>query len=419
MKNVLRRLQKIFSVILRHFSLWQVLTKKAKKVIIYMEFIMNLKEKIKHLSTKLKERKLLKKWKSWTKERPLPNYLSPKILPHFHQDKLTLNDRNLIYIGSLKKKKIKKVEDQDKKNISQTENTENSQATIDASSPELKKDLIYTKASPVSSFVKRTLPVMVASAFVAGGGYEILTQDEPPRPSQDFQDGSSLDTGDDEINRDEEGNIIVTPPVTNEDKNQYVDMLENYLIKMLANRGAIKIDSVGKIDTIALLPFDDKYDRISILLSDSDDEKYEVNFILDKEAEFVSTDQTSIGDFVDFLQKESYADTASRLLNDKNNNLLVGEQYFAYQTQDNGDGSREFEFMVIPFHNYDENGIQPGYYRALSSQVNDDPLVVLANQLKSQSHTPFTYSDCEEDENFNAIADLFNSYKQALSSEME
>lgn len=415
---------------------------------------MNLKEKIKHFSIKLKERKLLRKWKSWTKERPLPNYLSPKILPHFHQDQLPLNDRNLIYIGSLKKKKIKKVEDQDKKNISQTENTENSQGTrkltlqeirniVDqtmqnenniaqnedkkdsqqeikgASSPKLKKDLVYTKASPVSSFAKRTLPVMVASAFVAGGGYEILAQDEPPRPSQDFQDGSSLDTGDDEINRDEEGNIIVTPPVTNEDKNQYVDMLENYLIKMLANRGAIKIDSVGKIDTIALLPFDDKYDRISILLSDSDDEKYEVNFILDKEAEFVSTDQTSIGDFVDFLQKESYADTASRLLNDKNNNLLVGEQYFAYQTQDNGDGSREFEFMVIPFHNYDENGIQPGYYRALSSQVNDDPLVVLANQLKSQSHTPFTYYDCEEDENFNAIADLFNSYKQALSSEME
>lgn len=415
---------------------------------------MNLKEKIKQLSTKLKERKLLRKWKSWTKERPLPNYLSPKILPHFHQDQLPLNDRNLIYIGSLKKKKIKKVDDQDKKNTSQTENTENSQATrkltlqeirniVDqtmqnenniaqnedkkdsqqeikgASSPKLKKDLVYTKASPVSSFVKRTLPVMVASAIVAGGGYEILTQDEPPSPSQDFQDGSSLDTGDDEINRDEEGNIVVTPPVTNEDKNQYVDMLENYLIKMLANRGAIKIDSVGKIDTIALLPFDDKYDRISILLSDSDDEKYEVNFILDKEAEFVSTDQTSIGDFVDFLQKESYADTASRLLNDKNNNLLVGEQYFAYQTQDNGDGSREFEFMVIPFHNYDENGIQSGYYRALSSQVNDDPLVVLANQLKSQSHTPFTYSDCEEDENFNAITDLFNSYKQALSSEME
>ena len=380
---------------------------------------MNLKEKIKHLSTKLKERKLLKKWKSQTKERPLPNYLSPKILPHFHQDQLPLNDRNLIHIGSLKKKKIKKVEDQDKKNISQAEDTENSQETKDANSPKLKKDLIYTKASQVSSFAKSALPVIVGTALVSTAGYEIFTQEDPPSPNQDFQDGGSLDTGDDEIIRDEEGNIIVNPPVTNEDKNQYVDMLENYLIKMLANRGAIKIDSIGKIDTIVLLPFDDKYDRISILLSDSDDEKYEVNFILDKEAEFVSTDQTSIGDFVDFLQKESYADTASRLLNDKNNNLLVGEKYFAYQTQDNGDGSREFEFMVISFHNYDENGIQSGYYRALSSQVNDDPLVVLANQLKSQSQTPFTYFDCEESEEYKNIADLFNSYKQDLSQEIE
>lgn len=377
---------------------------------------MNLKEKIKHLSTKLKERKLLRKWKSWTKERPLPNYLSPKILPHFHQDQLPLNDRNLIYIGSLKKKKIKKVEDQDKKNISQTENTENSQETIDANSPKLKKDLVYTKASPVSSFVKRTLPVMVASAFVAGGGYEIFTQDDPPNPNQDFQDGDSLDTGDDEIIRDDEGNIIVTPPITDEDKNQYVEMLENYLITTLANRGDIQIDSISEIISITVLPYDQDYDRLSIILANNSD-KYEINFILDQEATFDSTGETSIGNFVDFLQKQAFIDSTCKMLEDENG-TLIGQEYCAYENQGTGDDSREFEFVVIPYHTSDD-GLTTGYYRALSSQVSGNSLEVLLNQLQSGAQTPFTYFDCEESEECNNIADLFNSYKQDLSQEIE
>ena len=377
---------------------------------------MNLKEKIKHLSTKLKERKLLKKWKSWTKERPLPNYLSPKILPHFHQDQLPLNDRNLIYIGSLKKKKIKKVEDQDKKNISQTENTENSQATKDANSPKLKKDLIYTKASPVSSFVKRTLPVMVAGAIVAGGGYEIFTQDDPPNPNQDFQDGDSLDTGDDEIIRDDEGNIIVTPPITDEDKNQYVEMLENYLITTLANRGDIQIDSISEIISITVLPYDQDYDRLSIILANNSD-KYEINFILDQEATFDSTSETSIGNFVDFLQKQAFIDSTCKMLEDENG-TLIGQEYCAYENQGTGDDSREFEFVVIPYHTSDD-GLTTGYYRALSSQVSGNSLEVLLNQLQSGAQTPFTYFDCEESEECNNIADLFNSYKQDLSQEIE
>lgn len=377
---------------------------------------MNLKEKIKHLSTKLKERKLLRKWKSWTKEKPLPNYLSPKILPHFHQDQLPLNDRNLIYIGSLKKKKIKKVEDQDKKNISQTENTENSQETIDANSPKLKKDLVYTKASPVSSFVKRTLPVMVASAFVAGGGYEIFTQDDPPNPNQDFQDGDSLDTGDDEIIRDDEGNIIVTPPITDEDKNQYVEMLENYLITTLANRGDIQIDSISEIISITVLPYDQDYDRLSIILANNSD-KYEINFILDQEATFDSTGETSIGNFVDFLQKQAFIDSTCKMLEDENG-TLIGQEYCAYENQGTGDDSREFEFVVIPYHTSDD-GLTTGYYRALSSQVSGNSLEVLLNQLQSGAQTPFTYFDCEESEECNNIADLFNSYKQDLSQEIE
>lgn len=377
---------------------------------------MNLKEKIKHLSTKLKERKLLRKWKSWTKEKPLPNYLSPKILPHFHQDQLPLNDRNLIYIGSLKKKKIKKVEDQDKKNISQTENTENSQETIDANSPKLKKDLVYTKASPVSSFVKRTLPVMVASAFVAGGGYEIFTQDDPPNPNQDFQDGDSLDTGDDEIIRDDEGNIIVTPPITDEDKNQYVEMLENYLITTLANRGDIQIDSISEIISITVLPYDQDYDRLSIILANNSD-KYEINFILDQEATFDSTSETSIGNFVDFLQKQAFIDSTCKMLEDENG-TLIGQEYCAYENQGTGDDSREFEFVVIPYHTSDD-GLTTGYYRALSSQVSGNSLEVLLNQLQSGAQTPFTYFDCEESEECNKIADLFNSYKQDLSQEIE
>ena len=377
---------------------------------------MNLKEKIKHLSTKLKERKLLRKWKSWTKEKPLPNYLSPKILPHFHQDQLPLNDRNLIYIGSLKKKKIKKVEDQDKKNISQTENTENSQATKDASSPKLKKDLIYTKASPVSSFVKRTLPVMVAGAIVAGGGYEIFTQDDPPNPNQDFQDGDSLDTGDDEIIRDDEGNIIVTPPITDEDKNQYVEMLENYLITTLANRGDIQIDSISEIISITVLPYDQDYDRLSIILANNSD-KYEINFILDQEATFDSTGETSIGNFVDFLQKQAFIDSTCKMLEDENG-TLIGQEYCAYENQGTGDDLREFEFVVIPYHTSDD-GLTTGYYRALSSQVSGNSLEVLLNQLQSGAQTPFTYFDCEESEECNNIADLFNSYKQDLSQEIE
>ena len=377
---------------------------------------MNLKEKIKHLSTKLKERKLLKKWKSQAKERPLPNYLLPKILPHFHQDQLPLNDRNLIYIGSLKKKKIKKVEDQDKKNISQTENTENSQETIDANSPKLKKDLVYTKASPVSSFVKRTLPVMVASAFVAGGGYEIFTQDDPPNPNQDFQDGDSLDTGDDEIIRDDEGNIIVTPPITDEDKNQYVEMLENYLITTLANRGDIQIDSISEIISITVLPYDQDYDRLSIILANNSD-KYEINFILDQEATFDSTGENSIGNFVDFLQKQAFIDSTCKMLEDENG-TLIGQEYCAYENQGTGDDSREFEFVVIPYHTSDD-GLTTGYYRALSSQVSGNSLEVLLNQLQSGAQTPFTYFDCEESEECNNIADLFNSYKQDLSQEIE
>ena len=377
---------------------------------------MNLKEKIKHLSTKLKERKLLRKWKSWTKEKPLPNYLSPKILPHFHQDQLPLNDRNLIYNDSLKKKKIKKVEDQDKKNISQTENTENSQETIDANSPKLKKDLVYTKASPVSSFVKRTLPVMVASAFVAGGGYEIFTQDDPPNPNQDFQDGDSLDTGDDEIIRDDEGNIIVTPPITDEDKNQYVEMLENYLITTLANRGDIQIDSISEIISITVLPYDQDYDRLSIILANNSD-KYEINFILDQEATFDSTGETSIGNFVDFLQKQAFIDSTCKMLEDENG-TLIGQEYCAYENQGTGDDSREFEFVVIPYHTSDD-GLTTGYYRALSSQVSGNSLEVLLNQLQSGAQTPFTYFDCEESEECNNIADLFNSYKQDLSQEIE
>lgn len=411
---------------------------------------MNLKEKIKHLSTKLKERKLLKKWKSWTKERPLPNYLSPKILPHFHQGQLPLNDRNLIHIGSLKKKKIKKVEDQDKKNISQTENTENSQetkaitlqeitnivdqfllnkksisqaedtenlqATIDANSPKLKKDLIYTKASPVSSFVKRTLPVMVAGAIVVVGGYEIFTQDDPPNPNQDFQDGDSLDTGDDEIIRDDEGNIIVTPPITDEDKNQYVEMLENYLITTLANRGDIQIDSISEIISITVLPYDQDYDRLSIILANNSD-KYEINFILDQEATFDSTGETSIGNFVDFLQKQAFIDSTCKMLEDENG-TLIGQEYCAYENQGTGDDSREFEFVVIPYHTSDD-GLTTGYYRALSSQVSGNSLEVLLNQLQSGAQTPFTYFDCEESEECNNIADLFNSYKQDLSQEIE
>ena len=377
---------------------------------------MNLKEKIKHLSTKLKERKLLKKWKSQAKERPLPNYLLPKILPHFHQDQLPLNDRNLIYIGSLKKKKIKKVEDQDKKNISQTENTENSQETIDANSPKLKKDLIYTKASPVSSFVKRTLPVMVAGAIVAGGGYEIFTQDDPPNPNQDFQDGDSLDTGDDEIIRDDEGNIIVTPPITDEDKNQYVEMLENYLITTLANRGDIQIDSISEIISITVLPYDQDYDRLSIILANNSD-KYEINFILDQEATFDSTGETSIGNFVDFLQKQAFIDSTCKMLEDENG-TLIGQEYCAYENQGTGDDSREFEFVVIPYHTSDD-GLTTGYYRALSSQVSGNSLEVLLNQLQSGAQTPFTYFDCEESEECNNIADLFNSYKQDLSQEIE
>lgn len=411
---------------------------------------MNLKEKIKHLSTKLKERKLLKKWKSQAKERPLPNYLLPKILPHFHQDQLPLNDRNLIYIGSLKKKKIKKVEDQDKKNISQTENTENSQetkettlqeitnivdqfllnkknisqaedtenlqATKDASSPKLKKDLIYTKASPVSSFAKRTLPVMVAGAIVADGGYEIFTQDDPPPPNQDFQDGDSLDTGDDEIIRDDEGNIIVTPPITDEDKNQYVEMLENYLITTLANRGDIQIDSISEIISITVLPYDQDYDRLSIILANNSD-KYEINFILDQEATFDSTGETSIGNFVDFLQKQAFIDSTCKMLEDENG-TLIGQEYCAYENQGTGDDSREFEFVVIPYHTSDD-GLTTGYYRALSSQVSGNSLEVLLNQLQSGAQTPFTYFDCEESEECNNIADLFNSYKQDLSQEIE
>ena len=412
---------------------------------------MNLKEKIKHLSTKLKERKLLKKWKSWTKERPLPNYLSPKILPHFHQDQLPLNDRNLIYIGSLKKKKIKKVEDQDKKNISQTENTENSQGTrkltlqeirniVDqillnennitqnedkkdsqqeikgASSPKLKKDLIYTKASPVSSFAKRTLPVMVAGAIIAGGGYEIFTQDDPPNPNQDFQDGDSLDTGDNEIIRDDEGNIIVTPPITDEDKNQYVEMLENYLITTLANRGDIQIDSISEILSITVLPYDQDYDRLSIILANNSD-KYEINFILDQEATFDSTGETSIGNFVDFLQKQAFIDSTCKMLEDENG-TLIGQEYCAYENQGTGDDSHEFEFVVIPYHTSDD-GLTTGYYRALSSQVSGNSLEVLLNQLQSGAQTPFTYFDCEESEECNNIADLFNSYKQDLSQEIE
>ena len=377
---------------------------------------MNLKEKIKHLSTKLKERKLLKKWKSQAKERPLPNYLLPKILPHFHQDQLPLNDRNLIYIGSLKKKKIKKVEDQDKKNISQTENTENSQETIDANSPKLKKDLVYTKASPVSSFVKRTLPVMVAGAIVAGGGYEIFTQDDPPNPNQDFQDGDSLDTGDDEIIRDDEGNIIVTPPITDEDKNQYVEMLENYLITTLANRGDIQIDSISEIISITVLPYDQDYDRLSIILANNSD-KYEINFILDQEATFDSTGETSIGNFVDFLQKQAFIDSTCKMLEDENG-TLIGQEYCAYENQGTGDDSREFEFVVIPYHTSDD-GLTTGYYRALSSQVSGNSLEVLLNQLQSGAQTPFTYFDCEESEECNNIADLFNSYKQDLSQEIE
>lgn len=377
---------------------------------------MNLKEKIKHLSTKLKERKLLKKWKSQAKERPLPNYLSPKILPHFHQDQLPLNDRNLIYIGSLKKKKIKKVEDQDKKNISQTENTENSQATKDANSPKLKKDLIYTKASPVSSFVKRTLPVMVTGAIVAGGGYEIFTQDDPPNPNQDFQDGDSLDTGDDEIIRDDEGNIIATPPITDEDKNQYVEMLENYLITTLANRGDIQIDSISEIISITVLPYDQDYDRLSIILANNSD-KYEINFILDQEATFDSTGETSIGNFVDFLQKQAFIDSTCKMLEDENG-TLIGQEYCAYENQGTGDDSREFEFVVIPYHTSDD-GLTTGYYRALSSQVSGNSLEVLLNQLQSGAQTPFTYFDCEESEECNNIADLFNSYKQDLSKEIE
>lgn len=377
---------------------------------------MNLKEKIKHLSTKLKERKLLKKWKSWTKEKPLPNYLSPKILPHFHQDQLPLNDRNLIYIGSLKKKKIKKVEDQDKKNISQTENTENSQAKKDANSPKLKKDLIYTKASPVSSFAKRTLPVMVAGAIVVVGGYEIFTQDDPPNPNQDFQDGDSLDTGDDEIIRDDEGNIIVTPPITDEDKNQYVEMLENYLITTLANRGDIQIDSISEIISITVLPYDQDYDRLSIILANNSD-KYEINFILDQEATFDSTGETSIGNFVDFLQKQAFIDSTCKMLEDENG-TLIGQEYCAYENQGTGDDSREFEFVVIPYHTSDD-GLTTGYYRALSSQVSGNSLEVLLNQLQSGAQTPFTYFDCEESEECNNIADLFNSYKQDLSQEIE
>lgn len=377
---------------------------------------MNLKEKIKHLSTKLKERKLLKKWKSQAKERPLPNYLSPKILPHFHQDQLPLNDRNLIYIGSLKKKKIKKVEDQDKKNISQAEDTENLQATKDASSPKLKKDLIYTKASPVSSFAKRTLPVMVAGAIVAGGGYEIFTQDDPPNPNQDFQDGDSLDTGDDEIIRDDEGNIIVTPPITDEDKNQYVEMLENYLITPLANRGDIQIDSISEILSITVLPYDQDYDRLSIILANNSD-KYEINFILDQEATFDSTGETSIGNFVDFLQKQAFIDSTCKMLEDENG-TLIGQEYCAYENQGTGDDSREFEFVVIPYHTSDD-GLTTGYYRALSSQVSGNSLEVLLNQLQSGAQTPFTYFDCEESEECNNIADLFNSYKQDLSQEIE
>ena len=411
---------------------------------------MNLKEKIKHLSTKLKERKLLRKWKSWTKEKPLPNYLSPKILPHFHQDQLPLNDRNLIYIGSLKKKKIKKVEDQDKKNISQTENTENSQETKaitlqeitnivdqfllnkknisqtentensqakkDANSPKLKKDLIYTKASPVSSFAKRTLPVMVAGAIVVVGGYKIFTQDDPPNPNQDFQDGDSLDTGDDEIIRDDEGNIIVTPPITDEDKNQYVEMLENYLITTLANRGDIQIDSISEIISITVLPYDQDYDRLSIILANNSD-KYEINFILDQEATFDSTGETSIGNFVDFLQKQAFIDSTCKMLEDENG-TLIGQEYCAYENQGTGDDSREFEFVVIPYHTSDD-GLTTGYYRALSSQVSGNSLEVLLNQLQSGAQTPFTYFDCEESEECNNIADLFNSYKQDLSQEIE
>ena len=87
------------------------------------------------------------------------------------------------------------------------------------------------------------------------------------------------------------------------------------------------------------------------------------------------------------------------------NGTLIGQEYCAYENQGTGDDSREFEFVVIPYHTSDD-GLTTGYYRALSSQVSGNSLEVLLNQLQSGTQTPFTYFDCEESEECNNIAEL-------------